>query len=604
MRTLLLILLLFGHSPVFAMAAKPVVTVKIIKPTEPLIPGKPAKLTVEFDIASPYHINSDRPLDEFLHPTKVKFDSMPGVQFGKVAFPQAEMRKLLSMNLAVFEGSMKAVVDITPSADLKEKEIDVRGMVHYQACNDSVCLSPMDAPIHIKLPVDLSKPVAVASRAPGGAVKPGSAFEDKSIFGLFLLVFVGGLALNLTPCVYPMIPITITYFGGQARGNKSGLFAHALLYTIGMAVTYSILGVIAAMTGGFLGEALRYPAVLIGISCIMTLLAMSMFDVYEFRLPAFVNRLAGGSQKGFTGTFLMGLTVGIVAAPCIGPFVLALLTYVGDKGSVFLGFSLFFVLALGLGIPFLVLGVFSGSINRLPKSGSWMVWVRKIFGFVLLAMAIHFLKTLFPNPLLYQLTFSATMFLAGIYAAWIEPTQSEGKVFPFIRNVAGIVFFAVAIYAAAAGLQDQAANRVVNPARSGERSLSENDENSIQWLAYSDELMSQASRQTKPVFIDFYADWCAPCKELDRYTYAAPEVVSFAKNFIMIKADLTSADDPRIERLREKYQARGVPTLAFLKPNGEEMRDLRATGFEPKEAFLLRMKQALRKAASPPAELN
>jgi thiol:disulfide interchange protein DsbD len=293
-------------------------------------------------------------------------------------------------------------------------------------------------------------------------------------------------------------------------------------------------------------------------------------------MPAFVNRLAGGSQKGFVGTFLMGLTVGIVAAPCIGPFVLGLLTYVGDKGSVVLGFSLFFVLALGLGLPFLVLGIFSGSIDRLPKSGSWMIWVRKIFGFVLLAMAIHFLKT-----------FSAIMFLAGIYIAWIEPTQSEGKVFPFIRNLVGVVFFAVAIYAAAMGLQDHASNIV--------------DERSIQWRVYSDELISQASLQSKPVFIDFYADWCAPCKELDRYTYASPEVVSFSKKFIMIKADLTSADDPRIERLREKYQASGVPTLVFLKPNGEEMRDLRATGFEPKEAFLLRMKQALQRAAAPAA---
>ena len=231
-------------------------------------------------------------------------------------------------------------------------------------------------------------------------------FGDRGIFVTLLLVFLGGLALNLTPCVYPMIPITISYFGGQSQGKKGSLVAHACLYVIGMAVTYSVLGVFAAMTGSLFGTALQYPPVLIGIALVMVLLALSMFDVYEFRMPAFLNRLAGGSQKGFAGTFLMGLTVGIVAAPCIGPFVLGLLTYVGNKGNAFLGFVLFFVLALGMGVPFIVLGVFSGSIKKLPRSGAWMVWVRKVFGFILLAMAVYFLEPLFPDPLAYRLTFA------------------------------------------------------------------------------------------------------------------------------------------------------------------------------------------------------
>ncbi len=575
-------------------ASKPVVSINVVKPSAPLVPGKPAVLTVEFDISSPYHINSDQPLDDFLKPAKLNFESTSGVQFGKVTYPPPRMRKLLSRTLAVFEGVVKVAVEIIPDANWNAKEIDVRGLFYYQACDDRICLAPVRETFNFKLPVDVSSS-AIPSTAATGAGKSFFSFDDKNIFVLFLLVFVGGLALNLTPCVYPMIPITISYFGGQARGNKGGLWVHALLYTIGMAVTYSILGVLAAMTGGFLGAALRYPAVLIGISCMMALLALSMFDVYEFRMPAFLNRLAGGSQKGFAGTFLMGLTVGIVAAPCIGPFVLALLTYVGDQGSIVLGFFLFFVLALGLGVPFLVLGIFSGSIGKLPKSGSWMVWVRKIFGFVLLAMAIHFLETLFPNPLFYQLSFAAIMFLGGVYLAWIDPTKSAGKVFPVIRNTVGVVFFVIAIYSAATGLQNLGAVAVLSPSPSVGRIMSSNDGNSIQWRFYSDESLSQAFYQSKPVFIDFYADWCAPCKELDRYTFAAPEVIDLSKKFIMLKADLTSADDPMMERLREKYQARGVPTLMFLKPNGEEMQDLRGTGFEPKETFLLKMKQALQR---------
>jgi len=605
-RTLAVILLfLSGHGYAFAYASKSVVSIKVIKPSEPLTLGQSATLKVELNISSPYHINSDRPLSDYLIPTTLIFESHAGVQFGKVQFPAAQVLKLMNEQMSVFTDTVTASVEIIPSANLTEKEVILKGVVGYQACDDKVCLPPvreaLDIRLRVSAPITASINVSVPSAAdvPSNGTSPSSAksffsFEDKSLLVIFLFVFVGGLALNLTPCVYPMIPITITYFGGQAQGRKGSLVIHSLLYTVGMAVTYSILGVMAALTGGLLGSALRYPPVLFGIACIMVLLSLSMFDVYEFRMPGFLNRLAGGSQKGFAGTFLMGLTVGIVAAPCIGPFVLGLLTFVGNKGSVVLGFLLFFVLALGLGIPFLVLGIFSGSIRRLPRSGAWMVWVRKIFGFILLAMAVFFLKTVFPNLLAYQLTLSTILFLAGIYLAWIDPTQTGGKVFPFIRNIVGIAFFASAIYGAAATLQEQVAGAVIKPYSTG--SVDGKNVQSIQWYRYSDEILSQALRQAKPVFMDFYADWCAPCKELDKLTFSSPEVVSLSNNFIMLKVDLTSADDPKTEALRRKYQAWGVPTLVFLKPDGEEMPDLRATGFEPKEVFIGRMKQALQRA--------
>jgi thioredoxin:protein disulfide reductase len=604
MRILLAFILLFssGSVEISAWAARRVVTIDVVKPSKPLVPGKPAKLMIQFNVASPYHINSNKPLDDSLKPTSVEFESTSGVHIGKAIFPAPQIRKLFSKNLTVFEGTVTVEVELTPAADLKQKEIDLRALVRYQACDDQVCLMPDSLPLEIKLPVDLTAALPAASDVKPAVVsadekRPFFSFEDRSLLVIFLMVFLGGLALNLTPCVYPMIPITISYFGGQSQG-KGSLFFHSLIYTVGMATTYSVLGVAAAMTGGLLGAALRYPAALISISCIMVLLALSMFDVYEFRMPAFLNRLAGGSQKGLIGTFLMGLTVGIVAAPCIGPFVLALLTYVGNKGNPVLGFLLFFTLAFGLGIPFLVLAFFSGSLQRLPRSGSWMIWVRKLFGFVLLGMAAYFLKPLFPNPLFYQGTIAAVLFLAGIYLAWIDPTQSEGKVFPIVRNAVGIVFFALAIYAAISGLQSQIESLAANPSRTADRPIQSGEKSPIQWVSYSDEFLAQASQQSKPIFIDFYADWCAPCKELDQYTFAAPEVVELSKKFIMLKADLTSADDPAIEKLIEKYQARGVPTLLFLKPDGEELKDLRGTGFETKEAFLLKMKRALQRMQS------
>ena len=602
-------LLLSGSS---SWGASPVVSVRAFAPAEPLNGGKTGIVTVELEIPGPYHINSDRPLEDYLKPTRLVFEPLPHVIFGKVAFPPAQQKKLLDSLMAVFEGNVRITAEIIPDMSLAGNEITVQGRVFYQACDDKVCFPETSQPFSVAIPVGNSGQIAADATPPSTpgaepvpalksqanppmqAGEAGSAstgdFGGKGLMAIFILVFLGGLGLNLTPCVYPMIPITITYFGGQAGGKKGSLLVHSLLYLIGMAIMYSVLGVVAAMTGSLFGSALQYPPVLIGIALVMAALALSMFDVYELRMPAFLNRLAGRSQKGFAGTLLMGLTVGIVAAPCIGPFVLGLLTYVGNKGSVVLGFSLFFVLALGLGLPLLVLGLFSGSIRRLPRSGAWMVWVRKIFGFILLAMAVFFLKNIFPSLLYYYMTLALLMLVAGIYLAWIDPVAAAGKGLTWARNIVGILFFAAALIAAVTGLQS-AIGTVVPGAGGSEAG------GGIRWIPYSEAALSGALRNGKPVFIDFYADWCAPCKELDKHTFAAPEVIERSREFVMLKADLTSAGEPHVEDLRQKFQARGVPTLVFLRPDGSEIAGLRGTGFETKEVFLDKMNRALQSIA-------
>ena len=424
----------------------------------------------------------------------------------------------------------------------------------------------------------------------GGPDDLGKSLKIPELPPHFLVIFLAGLALNLTPCIYPLIPITISYFGGQAGGKKGNLIVHALFYILGMAVTYSLLGSMAAFTGGLFGAALQIPAVLIAIAVIMIALALSMFDLYEFRLPGFLNKMAGTSRRGFFGTFFMGLTVGVVAAPCIGPFVLGLLTYVGDRGNVLLGFWMFFVLALGLGLPFLVLAVFSGSVSRLPRSGAWMVWVRKIFGFILLAMAVYFLRPLFSDPLLYGLTMALLLAVAGIYLAWVEPTRTEGKVFPVIRNLIGIAFFIVALVFAQEGIKDSMDRRIAELAsrQGGVSSLG-----AIQWQPYKEARIQQAVKEGRPVFIDFYADWCIPCWELDKKTFSDPQVAALSQRFFMVKADLTSASNPLTKTLRKQYGIPGVPTLVFLGADGREKTGLRASGYIDKKEFLERMNRAL-----------
>jgi len=609
MKQLILLFLIVSLSLLSAQNSDQVISARFLASAEKFKPGESYQLAVEIQINSPYHINAQKPSEDFLIPTTLSVEVPEGVALGKFDFPRAEMKKFefSEKALAVYEGTIHIFTSISIASSFSAGEIIMNGMVGYQACDDQTCQAPaelnftqkftMAAPAEAVAPLNQNlfserenDQTATAQENKTAKNNIASIITEKGWILTFILVFLAGLALNLTPCVYPLIPITISYFGGQTEGKKGKLLGHAIIYVLGMAVTYSILGVIAALTGSLFGAALQNPYVLLAIALILVTLALSMFDLYEIRVPAFLSNFAGGAKQGYFGTFFMGLTVGIVAAPCIGPFVLALLTFVGEKGDVIIGFSMFFILALGLGFPFLLLALFSGSIHQIPRSGAWMVWVRKIFGFILLAMAIYFLQPLFPNSLWYSLSLALTMLLGGIYLAWIEPTQSSGKLFLVIRNLIGIIFFLLAVIFAGNGLASYITEKITEnqaiatPAESGSQ---------INWLPFSDETLAQAVQQNKPVMIDFYADWCIPCKELDKFTFSQPEVVELSRNFYMLKVDLTKANDPLSRELTDRFQIKGVPTLVFLSNQGIELNDLRVVGFIEKEEFLPIMQKAL-----------
>ena len=252
-------------------------------------------------------------------------------------------------------------------------------------------------------------------------------------------VFAGGMALNLTPCVYPLIPITVSYFGGQAIKDQLGrgkLLVHGVCYMLGLAITNSTLGVVAALTGGLMGALLQNPVVLIGIAVILVGFAASLFGLWELRLPSGLTQAAAKSYTGYFGSLFMGLSLGIVAAPCIGPFVLGLLTWVAGMGSPVIGFLVFFVLSLGLGLPLSLLAIFAGQINKLPRAGGWMLWVRKAMGWVLVGMAVHFVSPVMPevwSVVLLALVASA----AGIHLGWFDGNQAAFRAFPMAQDRSG-----------------------------------------------------------------------------------------------------------------------------------------------------------------------
>ena len=323
-------------------------------------------------------------------------------------------------------------------------------------------------------------------------------------------------------------------------------------------MTSPVIGVITSLTGAVFGTLLQNPVVIIAVALILIALSLSMFGVYEFKLPDKLVAKAGGAKGGYYGAFFMGLTLGIVAAPCIGPFVLGLVTYVAAKQDVFFGFIMFFVLALGLGTPYLFLAIFSGKIKKLPRSGEWMQAVEHIFGLILVGMAIYFLLPLIPKAIS-GFVLPVYMIAAGLYIIFFERKASNIKVFRIVKTIFGVVVMAVATYA-------------VIPKETA----------SINWKPYSQSAI--ASIGQKGIIIDFYADWCIPCKELDALTFSDPRVIKLSEEFNTYKADMTKSLDDEVETLRDKYKIIGVPTVLLLNSKGEEVN--RITGFVDADEFL------------------
>ncbi len=591
---------------------KPSEVVKIdsLKLGGALKPGATSQLEVEAEILPGWHINSNHPNSADFIRTTLSVTPPAAVKAGAVTYPPAdEIAPAFSggEKLSVFTGTMKFTVPLSAAAGFKsDSGAEVGVTLEYQPCNDNICMPPAKVSASASLgsmqPASAtSSPHAALERARLLAVAFGDNGGDSSgdssdvssdnspdnssndggpqapeselaniflahgmLIGL-LAVLLGGLALNLTPCVYPLIGVTIAYFGNQGGGPRK-IAVLAVIYVLGIALTFSLAGVAVALSGGLFGAALQNPLVLIAIAAMLLVLAASSFGMFSLKPPQWLMRRAGVARPGYLGSLVMGLGMGVVAAPCIGPIVLGLLLMVERSESPVFGFALFFTLAIGLGLPYIALALAAGHIKTLPRSGEWLAWVEQLFGFVLVGLALYFLDPVTRGWTTRVIPYYAVA--AGIFLGFVTPAGRRWRPFLVFRSVLGALSLGALVWMLMFSAAKPAAQLAFTP--------------------YDVAILNQARAAKKPVVIDFSAAWCVPCREMIRTTFRDPAVIEAASHFVRLQADITDRDN-RNTQLALQYAIRGVPTTVFIDKHGRILK--REVGYLNSRRFLSDLRQ-------------
>jgi len=380
----------------------------------------------------------------------------------------------------------------------------------------------------------------------------------------FATVFVGGFLTSLTPCVYPLIPITVSLFGarGEDTTRARAMFL-ASCYVGGIGVMYASLGVFSALAGRAFGTFMASPYVMVPIAIVFLVMAASMFGAFEMSLPSSVaTRLSTVGGKGAGGAFAMGMVGGIIAAPCTGPVLASVLAYVSTSRSVAIGGTLLFTYALGMGVLFFVIAAFAVA---LPKSGNWMEAVKSIFGLVMIDAALYFLRNVStplrnvgsaqPSWLIASLVLAAT----GVALGAVHLSYHHSGPIVRVRKSLGIVAVAVGGFGVIAFM--------LTPKLADASSK-------LTWTKNEAAALAHAKAEHKPVLMDFYADWCLPCKELELKTFSDPAVADALARTTLIKVDCTTDDDPAAVASKQRWGAETLPTVVFLDSDGKLVKKL------------------------------
>ena len=457
--------------------------------------------------------------------------------------------------------------------------------IAYQGCTEGFCYPPEVKEIKVAdLPIAQVANTGKTSEKSTALSAQPKAEQDRlaenlfnskyAVFGFFLL----GLGLAFTPCVLPMLPLLSAIVIGQnQRPNMWRAFALSFVYVQGMALTYTLLGLIVAAIGLPFQVALQHPYVMIGLSIIFVLLALSMFGVFTLQLPSSLQTklsLLSQQQKAgaFGGVFLMGMIAGLVASPCTSAPLSGALLYVAQSGDLFTGAITLYLLALGMGVPLILITLFGNKI--LPKSGMWMETVKKLFGFVMLALPVFLISRILPDewtPRLWAMLDTAFF----IWFAFQMPKNGTGWVFR--------ILFLVAAMISVKPLQTWVWGESQAPSAVENKAISHIEFKRVKSEA---ELQQVLAENNKPlVMLDLYADWCVACKEFEKETFTDPSVQKAFGDMLLLQVDMTKNSEEN-RALMAKYKVLGLPTILFFNQDGKEIEGSRVNGFMPPVEFL------------------
>ncbi|MEM9323107.1 MAG: protein-disulfide reductase DsbD [Pseudomonadota bacterium] len=485
----------------------------------------------------------------------------------------------------------------------------------YQGCaEDGICYPVMSQTFDINVPAGSITVSDASGAAAAAAANPGPVSEQSrlaslisggNMLGVLGTFFALGLLLSLTPCVLPMVPILSGIISGEGENTSAGRgFFLALLYVLGMALTYTSAGALFAYFGGTQAATFfQQPWILITFAGLFVVLAMSMFGLFELQMPSVIQSKVAtisNDQKSGTavGAFVMGSLSSLVVTACVAPPLVAALAVIAETGDVARGASALFAMSMGMGTPLLIVGASAGRL--LPKVGPWMETVKQTFGFVMLGVAIYMLSrlpSLIPAEVI-MLTWAVLIVVAAIFLGAMTPLTPEssgGRRVGKAVTVLGALYGAMLFIGGLAGGKDPLQpfkGSVLAQTGGGAVESRELEFVKIKTVEDLDRAVADASANGKAVMLDFYADWCASCKEMEKYTFTDAEVNDVLANSLLLKADVTANDDAD-KALMQRFGIVGPPSIIFFGPDGQERPGYQVVGYMKAPKFATHVRQAI-----------
>lgn len=546
------------------------------------------QVEVRFQVADGYYL--------YRHRFKFAAD---GISFGEPALPPGKPKKDDAFgDVEIYRGELVFTLPISAGQPPFTLQLTSQG------CADiGICYPPQVHSLDVSSGSTVGSLLGRAlgrSEAPAASSAPAPAGDEHDESGRIerllgggstlatLASFFGfGLLLAFTPCVFPMIPILSGIIVGHGHAiSKGRALALSLLYVLGMAVTYAAAGVAAGLSGTLLAAALQNPWVLGGFALVFVVLAFSMFGFYELQLPTALqsklsdsaNHRQGGSPGGVVA---MGALSALIVGPCVAAPLAGALLYIAKSGDAVLGGAALFTMALGMGAPLIVVGVLARS--ALPKPGPWMEGVRRAFGVMLLGVAVWLVSPVLPS-VVPMLAWAGLLIFSAIYLHALDPLPSHAAGWQrFWKGVGVLALIAGAalLIGALAGSRDPLQPLAILRAQAAQAPAAETKFQRVRSVEELDQILKTA---TRPVMLDFYADWCISCKEMERFTFADPAVAKRLEGFQLLQADVTANNDAD-KALLKRFRLFGPPGIIFFDAAGAERTGLRVVGFQPAEAF-------------------